>query len=375
MPAAIASTDTDLLDVVDNFQQQPSVNIERFYYSALQNSAAGVIIIGCGGEILHINQQAAEILRRPQAAVGEPFYSLFVDDKSFDRIVDVVFQGLSGPEGTHTGEVTFQNGHDFVHLDVKVSKFRDEAGALLGVVVVINDITHQHMRSASASIFASGVAVAFVYVSLMGLFSDLAQIPGARTLMNSLFMLLPAAGSIYVATQSALPIELLGLSWRNWKNNAREAVVLSLAFCAVLTLILFVLRILVPSLAHMPVVILSADTLAWPILPSMILYVLLTPLQEFLARGALQGPLEQVFTGRYRHLAANIMANLMFSVFHQHLGLSFAIMVLVPGFFWGWLFSRQKTLVGVSISHAIIGVYALSFINMKAFLDVLLAHH
>ena len=370
------STDIALPGGVADVPQRSSVNLEEFYSSALQNSAAGVIIIGCDGEILHINPQAAETLRRPQAAAGEPFYSLFVDDKSFDQIVDVVFQGLSGTEGTHTGEVTFQDGHDFVHLDVKVSKFRDKSGSLLGVVVVINDVTHQHMRNAFASIFAGGVAVVFIYVSLLGLFSELMRTTEVRTLMNSLLMLLPAAGSIYIATHTALPIELLGLSWRNWKHNAREAVVLSVIFCAVLTLILVVLRVLVPSLAHMPVIILSYESLtSAPILLGILLYIALTPLQEFLARGALQAPLEQVFTGRYRHLQANIMANLLFSVFHQHLGLSFAVMVLVPGLFWGWLFSRQKTLVGVSISHAIIGTYALSVINMKAFLDVLLMQH
>lgn len=373
MSVALVSTDAARPDAIGSVAQHSTGHIERFYYSALQHSAAGVIIIGCSGEILHINPQANELLRRPQAVTGEPFYSLFVDDKSFDGIVDVVFQGLSGASPTHTGEVTFQHGHDFVHLDVKVSKFRDEAGALLGVVVVINDITHQHMRSAFASIFASGVAVVFLYVSLLGLFSELMRTTELRTLMNSLFMLLPAAGSLYVATQSALPIELLGLSWRNWKQNAQEAVMLSVAFCAVLTLVLIILRVLVPSLAHMPVVILSLDDFSsLPFILGVVLYVALTPLQEFLARGALQAPLEQVFTGRYRHIQANIMANLMFSVFHQHLGITFAVMVLLPGFFWGWLFSRQKTLVGVSISHAIIGIYALNVINMKAFLDTLL---
>jgi hypothetical protein len=101
------------------------------------------------------------------------------------------------------------------------------------------------------------------------------------------------------------------------------------------------------------------------------LYIALTPLQEFLARGALQAPLEQVFTGRYRSLQANIVANLLFSVFHEHLGLAFSLMVLVPGLFWGWLFSRQKTLVGVSISHAILGTYGLYFLNFHAYLNLL----
>ena len=32
--------------------------------------------------------------------------------------------------------------------------------------------------------------------------------------------------------------------------------------------------------------------------------------------------------------------------------------VLPAGFFWGWLFSRQGSILGTSISHAMIGIYA-----------------
>jgi membrane protease YdiL (CAAX protease family) len=61
----------------------------------------------------------------------------------------------------------------------------------------------------------------------------------------------------------------------------------------------------------------------------------------------------------------------MFSVFHEHLGLAFSITGLLPGLFWGWMFSRQRTLVGVSISHAIIGTYALAFLNLPEFVEAI----
>jgi membrane protease YdiL (CAAX protease family) len=133
---------------------------------------------------------------------------------------------------------------------------------------------------------------------------------------------------------------------------------------------LFGARLLSPAWAQLPVFG-SNDWTSVPFILGVLLYVALTPLQEFLARGTLQAPLEQAFTGRFRSMRAIVIANLLFSVFHEHLGIAFSIMVLLPGLFWGWLFSRQKTLVGVRISHAIIGTYALVFLNLRGFLSVL----
>jgi hypothetical protein len=350
----------------------PAGEIEHFYFSALETSAAGVIIVDCKGAMLHINPAARQLLRRPQAKAGEPFYSLFVTDKSFDGIVDVVFFGLSAPQPVYADAVTLHLGHELVQLDVKVSKFRDHAGALQGVVVVINDVTHQHLRATFASIFAGAVAVVFLYVSLLGFFTHLIDTSNNRGLLDALLMLLPTGGALYIMAQCGLPMKMLGLSWMNWRQHAREAIVYSLLICVGLTLLMSVLHRLVPAVSDIPVIRMSWSSLtSLPFALWVPLYTALTPLQEFLARGALQAPLQQVFAGRYRYLQANIVANLMFSVFHEHLGLAFSLMVLVPGLFWGWLFSRQKTLVGVSISHAIVGTYALYFLNVHAYVNLL----
>ena len=350
----------------------PASEIEHFYCSALETSAAGVIIVDCKGEMLHINPAARELLRRPQAQAGEPFYSLFAADKSFDGMVDAVFFGLSRPQPVYTNAVTLHLGHELAQLDVRVSKFRDQAGALRGVVVVINDVTHQHLRATFASIFAGAVAVVFLYVSLLGFFTHMIDTTSNRSVLDALLMLLPTGGALYIMAQCGLPMTMLGLSFVNWRQHAREAVVYSLLICAGLTVLIAAVHWLVPAVRDVPMIRMSWTNLTTlPFALGVPVYIALAPLQEFLARGALQAPLEQVFTGRYRLLQANIVANLMFSVFHEHLGLAFSLMVLMPGLFWGWLFSRQKTLVGVSISHAIVGTYGLFFLNAHAYLTLL----
>ncbi len=191
-----------------------------------------MIIVGCDGRILHINPEARALLKEPDAQAGDPFYSLFDDTGSADCVIDVVWQALRDRKNVHSSDVTLRRDNELARLDLKVSKFRNADGTLRGVVIVINDVTHQHMCTTFASIFASGVAVVFFYVSVLGFFSELMRTTETRTLMNSLLMLLPAAGSIYIAVRCSLPLEMLGLSLKNWRADARDAIALSLLVCA-----------------------------------------------------------------------------------------------------------------------------------------------
>ncbi|HGC5656427.1 hypothetical protein SFB48_01050 [Legionella pneumophila] len=50
---------------------------------------------------------------------------------------------------------------------------------------------------------------------------------------------------------------------------------------------------------------------------------------------------------------------------HTHLGLTFASLTFIAGLFWGWLFHRQKSLLGVSVSHVILGVWSLFIVGLR----------
>ena len=39
------------------------------------------------------------------------------------------------------------------------------------------------------------------------------------------------------------------------------------------------------------------------------------------------------------------------------------MVVFVTGLFWGWLYSRQHSLVGVSVSHLLLGLTALEIVG------------
>ena len=87
------------------------------------------------------------------------------------------------------------------------------------------------------------------------------------------------------------------------------------------------------------------------------LYLVLTPLQEFVARCCLQAPLHAFLNGTpfRRHLWSILVSNLVFAAAHSHISFAFAIAAFIPGLFWGWIFARTNSLVAASASHFMIG--------------------
>jgi membrane protease YdiL (CAAX protease family) len=94
------------------------------------------------------------------------------------------------------------------------------------------------------------------------------------------------------------------------------------------------------------------------------IYILIVvPLQEFVARGSLQGPLEEFLSSKYKVLLAILVSNLLFSTMHLFMSLEIALLTFIPGVYFGWLYSRTHNLLGVWIAHAIVGTIGLSIVG------------
>lgn len=85
--------------------------------------------------------------------------------------------------------------------------------------------------------------------------------------------------------------------------------------------------------------------------------------QEFATRGVLQSAMQKFFINDSHHLLAIIFSNVIFSTMHVFLSIEFALFTFIPGLFWGWMYARHKTLLGSSISHILIGLWALFIVG------------
>ncbi len=160
---------------------------------------------------------------------------------------------------------------------------------------------------------------------------------------------------VALARQAGYPWSEYGINLRRWRASLRESLWWTLAVAIVLTIGKWILVSTVPRYAGVPVLGPFEGTLSvW----ALTIYGLLAPVQEFIARGVLQSSFERFYAGRRGPLVANIVANALFSAAHVHLSAAFAAIVFLPGLLWGYLYSRNKTLLGVSVSHILLGWYA-----------------
>ena len=160
-------------------------------------------------------------------------------------------------------------------------------------------------------------------------------------------------------------LEFYGLICSEWPTRVRDAVTYSLPILALIVLAKWIAIRFLPNFDHLDLFSgrLSQCPLQIDYLAQLAIYVLLIPVQEFVARGILQGSLHEFLTGRARTLKAILISNLLFSLFHLFVSPYFALLSFLPGMLWGWLYSRQRSLIAVSASHTLIGVWALYLVG------------
>ena len=89
-----------------------------------------------------------------------------------------------------------------------------------------------------------------------------------------------------------------------------------------------------------------------------LLYCVHAMIQEFIARGCVQGGLHQFIVGKGAATMAIILSTMIFSVIHLIMNFNFALLTIAPGLFWGYLFYKQRNFWAVGISHFLIGATA-----------------
>ncbi len=159
--------------------------------------------------------------------------------------------------------------------------------------------------------------------------------------------------------KSGYPLSHFGIGLKHLPLSVGESVVLTLPFLALITLIKAILVWLngsgAPIIEHTDV----AARLSEPNVALWLrIYAATAVVQELIVRGALQSSLEAFLTGPGRRTRAIVVCALLFSISHLHISYLFALVAIVPGLFWGWLYSRRPNLLGVSLSHIVVGGYA-----------------
>src|SRR5262249_23729382 len=147
----------------------------------------------------------------------------------------------------------------------------------------------------------------------------------ANIALSPLIILLFSCSFIPVIAKSGFPPHFFGLSLRNWK----EALAYSMKASAVFLLVFIFLELLLvnasPAFADMSLISAAAaakdegtsagSALYWV---ALIVYLLLTPMQEFVARSGIQAPLYAFLNGSdsKRRWVSILVSNMVFTAAH-----------------------------------------------------------
>lgn len=210
-----------------------------------------------------------------------------------------------------------------------------------------------------------------LYVFSLQVLQNLTRAASASTVISVNIIFLFAAMSFYVIKKGGYPFSMYGLTFKNWRRSLIESILWLIPILAFLCVLKWMYLTKYPGARDFPI-------LSWGhhlkmskggLILTCLAYSLFAPVQEFIARGCFQTSFQNFLMGKYRILTAIVISNLMFSMTHLHISVRFALLAFVPGLFWGWQYARHKNLIGISVSHVIIGLSASIFIGFPGILS------
>lgn len=160
-----------------------------------------------------------------------------------------------------------------------------------------------------------------------------------------------------IVKKSNLPLTFFGVTLRGAMDSVRYMVPSTMVICFMLIFVKYMCVINGVS---------GLDgTLFYDQHFSMLLLVYgpVVIVQEFLARGVVQTVIEHVLSDQNAKIWSVITAASLFGLVHIELSVSLAIASFVFGVYWGIIYIKNKTLIGVCVSHFLIGnlAYVLGF--------------
>ncbi|MCC5835686.1 MAG: CPBP family intramembrane metalloprotease [Opitutales bacterium] len=167
--------------------------------------------------------------------------------------------------------------------------------------------------------------------------------------------------SVVLVYRSGLPLDRFGLTTRRLWQSVRESLLVTfVVFLCLVTFKLWAVHSLDAFEGQAIFDFGTIDVWFWS-------YLFVAPTQEFVGRGVFQSSIQRMIHGRFRNVWAIVTVSMLFGVLHTFYSMPLAFAAVVGGIVWGWLYNRHQTIVGVSISHFLIG----NILLLLGFWDVL----
>ncbi len=214
--------------------------------------------------------------------------------------------------------------------------------------------------------------ISFYMLALSG-FVSLVNNPYTNLFASTSVIFIFSAVLIAMMKHNQYSLNDCGVTLIGWRKSIAESVGYTCIFLAIITLLKWSLIHGDPRFSHFSMFDLQAivpfekiGSLKFVIIyaSAVIIYALFSLLQEFISRGILQSSLMNFLHGKHKNDLSIIVTSGVFSAMHVHISAVLALVVFIPSVFWGWLYARQKTLLGPIISHIMVGWWALFILGI-----------
>ena len=176
--------------------------------------------------------------------------------------------------------------------------------------------------------------------------------------IDSLFLCLFFAGmaAVYFYTRPQPKLKRFGIRRQYFFSSILESLIWTAGFCAIAALFLYYD---------------SPKPLNWSLkiepshVPSALIYLPFSFVQEFIIRGVLQTTLYSIYGKRHLWLAI-VVSNLIFACAHvTFFGFTHASLIMIPGMMWGYMYYRKPNLAGVTLSHTLCGIFVFDMLHLQ----------
>lgn len=217
-------------------------------------------------------------------------------------------------------------------------------------------------------IFSVMTLVVF-YVLALGIFQSTIHL-GPTTAYLALPVIYLFGGAFFqLIRKSDFDLKTFGLTWEGADGSIFDGVLMSILFMMPLIVLYKMFIVTVdPASANAPIffyegVLSHLDSKERVLL--VIAFALYVPVYEFIVRGVSQTSFMMFLTHRNRRWQAILLSALFFSVASLDVSVKFAAAIFALNLFWGWLYTRHASLIGVIISHLILGYFGLFVVGFN----------
>ena len=335
----------------------------------LKQMSDAVISIDAVGTIESVNPAFEQMFGvTADQAIGKGFGEVMLAREGFAEFNDVLIDAIFHKKETLARDIGIDRQGERRHLSVRANFLvlpgragagdGGEAGEA-GVVAVVSDQTERIALLERQSDYAQALIMIVFCLSIGTIVTAI----GLQTFdIDALFgsashtwRLIIWAGLLSIALpclvylrRTRFPLSDFGLTLDGWRRSLAESGVIIAVGLVALTL----LAIFLDGRSGDP----AAPLFDWKHIAGIgaISYVLHSFMQEFVARGVLQGTLMRVLAARHDAIAI-LSAAFIFASLHAIVGLKFVIVTFFVSLLLGYVYNRHRTLIGVTLIHAVLG--------------------